>query len=72
MPIVNVASSTLISSDCNLHTPSLPNTKGAFKPPLFYLYLQLRCNYTEKEEPHPQVVAACGLRITNCEPCKLS
>lgn len=23
---------------------------------------------TEKEEPHPHVVCALGLRITNCEP----
>ena len=26
----------------------------------------------EKEEPHPQVVEALGLRITNCEPCRPS
>lgn len=28
--------------------------------------------YMEKEEPHPQVVDALGLRITNCAPCKSS
>ena len=28
--------------------------------------------YTAKEEPHPQVVDALGLRITNCAPCNPS
>ncbi len=28
--------------------------------------------YTENEEPQPQVVSALGLRMTNCEPCRLS
>ena len=35
------------------------------------LVFQLRSvlrNYTEKDEPQPQVVAAFGLRITNCAP----
>jgi len=27
---------------------------------------------TEKDEPHPQVVEALGLRITNCAPCRPS
>lgn len=29
-------------------------------------------DYTEKDEPQPQVVSAFGLRMTNCEPCRLS
>ena len=34
--------------------------------------LQLLRNQTENEEPQPQVVSALGLRMTNCEPCRLS
>jgi len=34
--------------------------------------LRDRLAYGAKEEPHPQVVVALGLRITNCAPCKSS
>ena len=45
-------------------------TKGRLykQTAFFYLY----ATQTEKDDPQPQVVSAFGLRITNCDPCKLS
>lgn len=31
-----------------------------------------RARYAEKDDPHPQVVTAFGLVITNCAPARLS
>ena len=47
-----------VGRPCGLSTPSGPPG--------------LANGHTENDEPQPQVVVALGLRITNCEPYKLS
>ena len=52
------------------HMP--PKNKKPFGMPKGFCFPEPVRNYTENEEPQPQVVLALGLRMTNCAPCRSS
>ena len=46
--------------------------KKPFGMPKGFCFPEPVRNYTENEEPQPQVVLALGLRMTNCAPSRSS
>lgn len=52
-------------------TKRAPHAKKPFGNPKGF-FLSCLGDYTENEEPQPQVVLALGLRMTNCAPSRSS